>query len=158
MRAFLLLALVTALAGVGFIACNPNSIGRPCVNPQGSAVRGTQVSSPALECPSRLCLIQPANGAPDVPDGGSRATCTAGCESNGDCDPETTQYCKAGFACAVAATTGPFCCRKLCICKSDLQVGVNADVDGGVITPHSCDPATYQGTGQTPECPNVTVK
>ena len=142
----------------GIPACNPNSIGRPCVNPEGSAVLGTQVSSPALECPSRLCLIQPPSGSTTDTDGGSRATCTAQCQSNGDCDPETTKFCKNGFACAIATTAGPFCCRKICICKDDLVVGVNKDpVDGGVQIPHSCDPATYSA-GQVPQCPNVKLK
>src|SRR3954471_21462161 len=103
MKALLWCALVAGVVGAGFFACNPNSIGRPCVNPGGQAVLGTQVSSPALECPSRLCLLQPASGQ----DAGFRATCTADCENNGDCDAETKAECKAGFACAVATQAGP---------------------------------------------------
>ena len=124
MRALLLCVLVAGVVGAGLFACNPNSIGRPCVNPGGQVVGGTQVSSPALECPSRLCLLQPSNVAGDGTqgsDGGTfRATCTAECQSDGDCSPETTQYCKDGFKCAVATQAGPFCCKKLCICKTDL--------------------------------------
>ena len=163
MRSLFLCALLGGVVGVGFLACNPNSIGRPCVNPQGSDVRGTQISSPALECPSRLCLIQPISSSGGaVADGGTaipRATCTATCDSNSDCDsPENTSQCKH-FVCAVAATAGPFCCRKMCICKDDLQPSVNEDpVDGGVILPHVCDPKTYQGTGMAPTCPNVKVQ
>src|SRR4051812_4469173 len=158
MRAFLLCAVVSVVVGVGFLACNPNSIGRACVNPQGSDVRGTQISSPALECPSRLCLIQPP-AANSSTDGGSRATCTAECDNTGDCDPETHKSCAAGFACATAAPAGPFCCRKVCVCREDLVAGVNQDpIDGGTIIPHSCDPATYTGSGTTPECPNVKLK
>ena len=41
----------------------PNSIGRPCVNPGGQAVLGSQVSSPALECPSRFACSQPAGAS-----------------------------------------------------------------------------------------------
>jgi hypothetical protein len=155
MRALLLFATVAVVVGVGFLACNPNSIGRPCVNPQGNAVLGTQISSPALECPSRLCLITP-NG-PDV-DGGIRDVCTAECGSDSDCTAETQDFCKAGFKCVVPTTAGPFCCKKLCVCKSDVQAGVNVDFDGGYIVPHSCDPKTYQGTGLTPECPNVKLQ
>jgi hypothetical protein len=141
---------------LGFSACNPNSIGRPCVNPGGQAVLGTQVSSPALECPSRLCLLQPTDGG--AQDGGAqvsgyRATCTAECENNGDCEAETKAECKNGFVCAVATTTGKFCCRKLCVCHDDLDPtpGGNVDSDGRVITPTACDPA------QNPNitCPNV---
>lgn len=155
MRALLLCALVAGVVGLGFFACNPNSIGRPCVNPTGATVAGTQVSSPALECPSRLCLLQPpgvSSGTTSMTDGGSfRATCTATCESNDDCDPETKNYCRSGFACAIAVQAGPFCCRKLCICREDLVEGVNVSPDGGIITPASCDPKQ----NPTPTCPNV---
>jgi hypothetical protein len=157
MRALVWCTVLAAAAGAAFWACNPNSIGRPCVNPAGSDVRGTQISSPALECPSRLCLLQPAGGAAGSDDAGVRATCTAFCNNDGDCDPETKQYCQAGFVCAVAATAGNFCCRKMCVCKDDLQDNINRDpVDGGVILPAVCDPATYTG-GQTPTCPNVKL-
>lgn len=159
MRALVLVAVLGGIVGVGFWACNPNSIGRPCVNPLGSDVRGTQISSPALECPSRLCLIQPPNASSiATSDGGARATCTATCNHDSDCPAETKQYCKE-FVCAVAATAGDFCCRKLCICKDDLVPGVNEDpIDGGTMLPTACDPATYKATGTTPDCPNVSVK
>jgi hypothetical protein len=157
MRALLLCALVGTVVGVGFVSCNPNSIGRPCVNPLGSDVRGTQISSPALECPSRLCLITPPSGSSDT-DGGARATCTAECQSDGDCGEETDKFCKKKFVCAVAATAGPFCCRKVCICRDDLKAGENQDpVDGGAKLPTSCDPVTYTSTGTTPQCPNVKL-
>jgi hypothetical protein len=156
MRAFLLCTLVAGVVGIGFFACNPNSIGRPCVNPQNSAPLGTQVSSPALECPSRLCLLTPPNASSGMAgsgaiDGGVRATCTASCDTNDDCDPETTALCKAGFVCAVATQAGPFCCRKLCICKSDLVPGVNLDPDGGVQTPFSC----FKANNPMTQCPNA---
>ncbi len=158
MRALLLCALVAGVVGAGLFACNPNSIGRPCVNPGGQAVLGTQVSSPALECPSRLCLLQPANASTgnvgQGTDGGSfRATCTAECQHDSDCSPETTAYCNVGFACAVATQAGPFCCKKLCICKSDLVQGVNVDPDGGTIVPYSCSTANPM-----PTCPNAPIK
>ncbi len=159
MRALLLCVLVAGVVGAGLFACNPNSIGRPCVNPGGQAVLGTQVSSPALECPSRLCLLQPANASTGtVPtqggDGGTfRATCTAECQHDSDCSPETQMYCKEGFACAVATQAGPFCCKKLCICKGDLVQGVNVDPDGGTIIPFSCSTANPM-----PSCPNAPIK
>ncbi len=143
MKALVLTVGLAGLVGLGFFACNPNSIGRPCVNPSGSLPLGTQISSPALECPSRLCLIEPASistgNIGSSVDGGSTNTCTAFCSSNDDCAPETTSQCKAGFACAVATTVGDFCCRKICICKADLQTGFNV-ADGGVQTPYACDP------------------
>ena len=158
MRALLLCALVAGVVGAGLFACNPNSIGRPCVNPGGQAVLGTQVSSPALECPSRLCLLQPPNASSgqtgQSSDGGVfRATCTATCQSNGDCTAETKEDCKEGFACAVATQAGPFCCKKLCICKGDLVEGTNVDADGGTIVPFSCTSANPM-----PSCPNAPIK
>jgi len=138
MRALVLCTLLAASAGFIFLACNPNSIGRPCVNPEGSAVLGTQISSPALECPSRLCLIQPPSATSSV-DGGVRTTCTALCQNDGDCAPETDKFCKAGFACAVAATAGKFGCKKMCVCREDLVPNINQDpVDGGTIIPTVC--------------------
>jgi hypothetical protein len=156
MRAFLLCSVVALSVGAGFVACNPNSIGRQCVNPTNAAPLGTQISSPALECPSRLCLIQPNNGSGGDADGGvgvARSTCTAECSNNGDCDAETRDSCidvdgkisKAGtrlnYVCAVATVTDPrYCCKKVCICPLDLVDGVNKAPDGGVITPFACDP------------------
>ena len=160
MRALLLCALVAGVVGAGLFACNPNSIGRPCINPSGQVVNGTQISSPALECPSRLCLLQPPNastgqtGQSQGSDGGTfRATCTAECQNNGDCVAETKMYCKEGFACAVAAEAGPYCCKKLCICKGDLVEGTNVDADGGTMIPFSCSK-----DNPTPSCPNAPVK
>lgn len=154
--------LLAGLFGLGLLACNPNSIGRPCVNPGGQAVKGTQVSSPALECPSRLCLLQPPNastgnvGTGQSDDGGTyRATCTAQCEDNSDCEAETKQYCKEGFACAVATQAGPFCCKKICICRGDLIKGTNVDDEGNVLTPHSCLPEVQ---AQNHTCSNVKIK
>ncbi len=162
MRAFTLCVLVGLVVGAGFVACNPNSIGRPCVNPTNAAPLGTQISSPALECPSRLCLIQPPNASTgdQSGDGGmtSRSTCTAECSSNDDCDAETRSQCKDqngktyNYVCAVATVTDPrFCCKKLCICPLDLVAGVNLGPDGGVQTPYYCDPKL----NPSPTCANV---
>ena len=151
MRAFLLCTLVAAVVGIGFFACNPNSIGRPCVNPNSQAVKGVQFASPALECPSRICLIEPSGAAEgnitQATDAGAiRATCTATCSSDSDCSPETNDYCKSsagtplGFVCAVATSVGPFCCRKVCVCRGDLDPKFNQDVDGGAKLPVVCDP------------------
>ena len=54
--------------------------------------------------------------------------------------PRPRPTARTGFTCAVATQAGPFCCKKLCICKSDLVEGVNVDPDGGTIIPFSCDP------------------
>ena len=157
MRALLMCVLVGLVVGAGFLACNPNSIGRPCVNPTNAAPLGTQVSSPALECPSRLCLIQPSSTG--VGDGSvnARSTCTATCETNDDCDAETRSLCisasgqRLNYVCAIATTVGSFCCKKLCVCPLDLVDGVNKAPDGGIITPSACD--ITQNPNIT--CPNV---
>jgi len=158
MRAFTLCALVAVVVGAGFFACNPNSIGRPCVNPSGVAPLGTQVSSPALECPSRLCLIHPVTSATgQTSTYNARSTCTAGCQDDSDCDAETQALCtdskgvQHNYVCAVATIVGPFCCRKVCICPLDLEDNLNKVPDGGVKTPDSCDRAKTPNT----TCPNV---
>ncbi len=67
----MLCAVLAGLIGAVVVACNVNAIGRPCVNPVGAdaGVPGTQISSPALECPSRLCLLQPPTASSMI-DGG----------------------------------------------------------------------------------------
>ena len=59
-------------------------------------------------------------------------------DSDNDCDPETKGGCKEGFVCAVATQSGPFCCKKVCVCRGDLVEGTNVDPDGGTIIPFSC--------------------
>jgi hypothetical protein len=158
MRAVVLCAVVAVSVGVGFLSCNPNSIGRPCVNPSGVAPLGTQVSSPALECPSRLCLIHPvANNTGQTGTDNARSTCTAGCENDDDCDAETREKCvdktgnRLNYVCAVATVVGSFCCRRLCVCPLDLEDNFNKVPDGGIKTPEACD------RSKTPNltCPNV---
>jgi hypothetical protein len=122
---------------VGIAGCNPPDVGRSCVDPTGTtpADNTTTVSSPALECQSRLCLIH--SFGPNV---GLDAYCTEQCTSDAQCqtDTQTKINCAAGFVCAVATVVGSFKCRSLCVCRSDLQCGQNSDADGGVITPASC--------------------
>lgn len=136
MRAsFVGLLIAIGLTGAG---CNPNSIGRLCVDPTNTSVSsGGKIVSPALECPSRLCLVEPSQTM------GSISTCTAECSDNGDCEAETKDYCASGFVCAVATQVGSFCCKKVCICKDSLTDGFNQDTSVNppkVITPYECDP------------------
>lgn len=137
MRSFLL-----ALAGVivAFAAgCADNPVGRICdlgvedPNPNESVV-----ASPSLDCQSRTCLKVPLGR--DLPEGsryptGNKGLCTAECESEDDCDRVPESPCKTGFTCAVPVVVGPFCCRKLCICKDYIVIP-----DGGVPLPEACDP------------------
>jgi hypothetical protein len=128
---------------VGLTGCPKGDVGRPCVPASGNPIdpnfRQTLVSSPALECQSRLCLVQ--TYGPNI---GPSATCTEQCTSDAQCqsDTETTAQCPSGFVCAVATLEGSFKCRSLCVCRSDLECGLNGDADGGVITPASCPGAS----------------
>jgi hypothetical protein len=140
------LAAVLLLLLVG---CAPSSVGRPCQDPKGDIVRGTQLSTPALECPSRVCLLSQA-----VVDGGvPRAYCTAGCDSDGDCAAEGHSQCAGRFRCAVPREVGDLCCQKLCVCEDDLAL----DAQGSVVMPASCDPMSFGGA-LCPACPSVTAR
>ena len=60
---------------------------RPPLRPRhhadgGSSDRIATITSPALECPSRICLLPGAEKDPK----GTGSLCTAGCESNSDCE------------------------------------------------------------------------
>jgi hypothetical protein len=122
-----------ALIGLG-AGCPDNHVGRPCeigTSPVGgSSGQISTVSSPALECPSHICLLagqtdprSPAQMAAGV--SGTGALCTAPCESNEDCedgeranpnDPGDKR-CRGGFACLWPTTVGSFACQKLCVCS-----------------------------------------
>jgi hypothetical protein len=128
------------------VGCTDNGIGRKCVNPVDAGVKGVQVSSPSLECPSRLCLLTEGTTA------GETTVCTDFCETDKDCaaatvnqnkESPTPGLCNTHFVCAIPTVVGPLCCRKMCVCSTDLREGENRDpVDGGVITPEACKPET----------------
>ena len=131
MRAFLVLAFAVVITGLGLgvVGCNDLGVGRVCLNPGGdnSKITGTQISSPALECRTRLCLLQQRTD-PLLPGN----TCTARCDTNADClgalvgDPKNGQ-CSSKFVCAVATKTGPFACQTICMCQDDVEKMVNGD-------------------------------
>jgi hypothetical protein len=120
LRAASLAFVLSALS----IACGPaQHVGRPCeigTPPVGGGSSGqiATVSSPALECPSRLCLLAGQNAA------GTGALCTAECESSQDCEEGETadpndpadRRCHGGFTCMWPTTVGGFACRKMCVC------------------------------------------
>jgi hypothetical protein len=132
---------VAALASfVLGVACGPaQHVGRPCeigTAGGGSSGQGATVSSPALECPSRLCLLAGQNAA------GTGALCTADCESSQDCedgetaatnDPGDTR-CHGGFVCTWPTTVGSFACRKMCVCTDFVN-----PPPGGFTKPASCN-------------------
>src|SRR5262247_3951039 len=115
-RRFALAALALLAFAVGG-ACEDHHIGRLCdpgVPSNGGMSGGgtvATISSPALECPSRICLLPAGDtGNPT----GTGALCTAGCENNDDCEGETGSagetkgQCESGFVCMWPVNAGPF--------------------------------------------------
>jgi hypothetical protein len=128
------------LFAVAATGCTDNGIGRKCISTigDGGAGQGTQLSSPALECPTRLCLIQNAT---------ARATCTMPCTTDDDCKDAITGsasdgLCDTNFVCAIATVVGSFACKSICICKGDLTCGFNSDSMGNTTIPQPCPNAT----------------
>lgn len=139
---------IAALALASAAACTENPVGRKCfIGGAGgdAGASGTSiVASPALECPSRTCLHTPQER--QLPAESEYADlCTDFCEKDDDCDKVAESPCQLGFTCAVATTTGPFCCRKMCVCKDYVIVP-----DGGIQDPAVCDP-----TNPANECINL---
>jgi hypothetical protein len=105
-------ALVVLLAVAG---CGGPTHPIPCVNPAGAAAVGVTAISPALECPSRICLVA---ARPDA-GGGTLAICTASCTVDEDCRSMNPHYCAAGYACATASGFP----QKLCLCRDYVDAG-----------------------------------
>jgi hypothetical protein len=130
----LTISFLTLIALVAVAGCSDNPVGRKCFLGTDAGANQSIVSSPALECSSRQCLHVPQER--DLPEGSEHtALCTADCDSDSDCDRVPESPCQLGFTCAVAVTTGPFCCRKLCICRDYVVVP-----DGGLLDPAACEP------------------
>lgn len=122
----LFLFALTALCLGG--ACEDKHIGRICelgttaVDAGSSGSSVAIISSPALECPSRIC-IYPGGDSANVANTGP--LCTAGCGSNDDCsDGETgpkgdpnDRHCENGFVCMWPTTVGDFMCQRFCVCR-----------------------------------------
>ena len=129
------------------VDANGAPIGRPCdigfdggFTDAGTVV--ATISSPALDCASRICLVAPVQKAAEV-----ASLCSAPCASDLDCaagergDPNdpADQRCKAGFVCMVPSTVGSFACMRMCVCTDSLVVPsggfqippICASADGG---------------------------
>ena len=154
-RGYFLVALGALAIGLGS-SCTDNHIGRPCntnVDAGAQASSLAILSSPSLECPSRICLQPiPAGGgnlsvAQQLMEG---AMCTAGCSTDDDCsDSDPGTLCKGGFICTWPTTSGPFCCEKMCVCH-DLVFRP----PGGIPEPTAC---MSPPTGPSPPtCQNVS--
>lgn len=154
--------VLNALVGLGLaifaattVACSENPVGRKCfIGPDAGSATQAVVASPALECQSRTCLHVP-NEQQVLPEGSEYADqCTAECEADEDCDRVPESPCVNGFTCAIPVVVGPFCCRKLCVCKDYMVIP-----DGGVPVPKACDPdnaantcCNLPGRANEPQC------
>jgi hypothetical protein len=114
----LLLALLFALTTCGGdddagVRVDAAASGRACASGFETG-DPTGLASPALDCPSRLCLhVQ--DQATDL--------CTDGCSDASDCVTSDVSACDGDFACAVPVDTGPLACRKVCVCASAVPEG-----------------------------------
>jgi hypothetical protein len=146
--------LLAAALGVPMLilggACTDNHIGRPCelgaeVDAGSGSGATTTIASPALECPSRICILPGAQKTPD----GTGPLCTASCSTDSDCaDGEIDKTkggprCKTGFGCMWPTTVGDFCCQKMCVCLDFV-----AEPPGGFSQPEICTSSSFG-------CPNV---
>ena len=61
-----------------------------------------------------------------------------------DCERVPESPCSGGFACGVAVTVGPFCCKKFCVCKDYIVI----PADGVLAVPKACDPDNATNTCQ----------
>ena len=138
-RKFALLAFGLALFALGG-ACEDKHIGRTCelgTMPMGGTSGSVAtVSSPALECPSRICLLPGAESGNTANTG---PLCTASCESNDDCEGETgpkgdpnDHHCENGFVCMWPTTVGSFKCQRFCVCRDFVT-----EPPGGFKPPHA---------------------
>lgn len=148
-RRHAVLVVLISIAALG-AGCADNPVGRICdlgaATPQVSEV---VVASPSLDCVSRTCLRVPQSRPlppGSVPPTGNSGLCTAECSSDGDCDRVPESPCVTGFTCGIAVTVGPFCCRKLCICKDYIVVP-----DSGELAP----PEACKAENQQNACCNL---
>jgi hypothetical protein len=118
---------VLLLGALALAGCDDNPVGRICdlgVSPDPTEA---VVASPSLDCVSRTCLRVPQAADKPLPMGGLKlegnlGLCTAECSGDDDCDKVPESPCQTGFTCGVPVTVGPFCCKKLCICKDYIVV------------------------------------
>jgi hypothetical protein len=152
-RGYFLLALGVLALGLGG-GCEDKHIGRPCVtNAADAGASGGQVaviSSPNLQCPSRICLEPAPEGAVTTASS-EGAFCTAPCSTDDDCsDADPGTKCTTGFVCTWPTTSGPFCCQKMCVCHDFVVVP-----KGGFPVPSTCE-SPGSGGPSPPTCVNVS--
>jgi hypothetical protein len=100
-------------SGDGVPAADAAASGRACASGLDPAA-ATALASPALDCPSTLCLHV---------EGEETDLCTEGCGDASDCVTATVSACDGDFACVAPMDTGPFACSKVCVCASAVPAG-----------------------------------
>lgn len=111
----LLLLAVTACGGDDDAAARGDAAasGRACAS-GASTGDPTVLVSPALDCPSQLCLhVEDQAGD----------SCTSSCDDASDCVSDIAGACTGDFVCAAPVDQGPFACRKVCVCESAVPTG-----------------------------------
>ena len=150
-------AFMSAVTGlVALNACTSSPVGRICDLGTAPAPSEVVVASPSLDCVSRTCLRVPLSR--ELPEGslfpvGNSGLCTAECSSDDDCERVPESPCKTGFTCAVATTVGPYCCRKLCQCKDDIEpLEMRAACDETTPANTCCNLSDRTGNDAYPQC------
>ena len=144
-----ILAAVLSFAALS-TGCDSNPVGNKCLlglsdaGVDGGALIEAQVTSPALNCVSRLCLSIPVETGVSLPgeplDEGT-GLCTGECSKDSDCDRVSVSPCQTGFVCDIPMSVGPFCCKRMCMCKDFINVP-----DAGRPIPPGCDPDNPDNT------------
>ena len=141
------LAVSLWLAAIG-AGCSDNAVGRICDLGTGTPQVGeVVVASPSLDCVSRTCLRVPLSR--ELPPGSeypekNRGLCTQECSTDDDCERVPESPCITGFTCGIppGSTVGPYCCKKLCICKDYIVIPESGKLD----TPIECDADNKKNT------------
>ena len=115
MRPVVCLAVAVVAAAVIASCCGAPPIGQEfCSNPSRAVDGGTFVYSPAVECTSRICLIEYLGGQSPA------SICTRECSSKADCLTSTRILCAEGYGCEnVAGYPHP-----VCVCSTLLDGGL----------------------------------
>ena len=132
---------VLLLSALALAGCEDNPVGRICDLGLSPMPNESVVASPSLDCVSRTCLRVPSAADKPLPEGGlppsgNLGQCTAECSSDDDCDKVPESPCQTGFTCGIPVVVGPFCCKKLCICKDYVVIPPS----GTLPEPTACNP------------------
>ena len=135
------LAALGLIAGLAAVVggCTDSPVGRKCdLGEQTPGPLDVVIASQSLDCVSRTCLRYPPKR--DLPPGSTSleaniGLCTAECSRSEDCDRVPESPCVLGFTCGVATTAGPYCCRKVCICKDYVLLPASGELE----VPKGCD-------------------